>query len=131
MVIEKFETAFYRYDLNEPSDEWNSEPLFLYDDMDEAISAAQATLGKWNKSHPDNTRKKFHISMINVKERLNIFEHTKVYTGNGHTVSENGKGYKAKLQELGYDGYSTEDRDTGRHIYCLFNLNKVSSPRKV
>ena len=47
MVIEKFEKAFYRYDLNEPSDEWNSEPLYLFDDVDDAITTAQKALKTW------------------------------------------------------------------------------------
>ena len=131
MFIEKFEKAFYKYDLNEPSGELNSEPLFLFDDIDDAITAAQKALKTWNERHSDNIRKRFYITMMNIKERLNIFEHTKVYTGRGWAASENGEAFLTKLQELGYDGYSFRDNDTGFLTYRLFNHDKISPPRKV
>ena len=131
MVIEKFEKAFYRYDLNEPSDEWNSEPLFLFDDVDDAITAAQKALKTWNDNHSGEIHKRFYITMVKIKERLNIFEHTKVYTGRGHSLSENGKAYQAKLLELGYDGYSFKENNANYLTYCIFNHNKMYPPQKV
>ena len=35
------------------------------------------------------------------------------------------------FQELGYDGYSFRDNDTGFLTYHLFNRDKISRPRKV
>lgn len=131
MVIEKFEKVFYRYSLEEPSDEWNSEPLFLYDDVDEAITAAQAAQRAWNANHPTEAAIRFYISMVSIKERLNIFEHTRVYTGMDRAASENGEAFLTKLQELGYDGYSFRDNDTGFLTYRLFSHDKISPPRKV
>lgn len=131
MVIEKFEKAFYRYDLNEPSDEWNSEPLYLFDDVDDAITAAQKALKAWNDKHSGEIHKRFYITMVKIKERLNIFEHTKVYTGRGWAASENGEAYQAKLQELGYDGYSFKENNANYLTYCVFNSNKMYPPQKV
>ena len=61
----------------------------------------------------------------------NIFEHTKVYTGRGWAASENGEAYQAKLQELGYDGYSFKEDNANHLTYCIFNHNKMYPPQKV